>query len=55
MNSNYLKKKLKDDVPPPPDNPPTADFFEVYMMLLQIFLLGFISGGIYLRKLDKTL
>ena len=49
--------KTPDKVPPtepPTENPRTADYFDLYLMLLRLFILGFVSSAFYLRKLNKA-
>ncbi len=44
--------KIPPSIPPstPPENPPTADYFTLYVMLFNLFILGFGCGIAYLRK-----
>ena len=38
----------------PTKNPQTADYFEVYFMLFNLFVLGFVGGVSYLRKYNQA-
>ena len=39
---------------PPSDNPNTADYYDLYIMLLKLFMIGFAGGVMYLRKYNQV-
>ena len=43
---------VQDQKIPTPDNPPTADYFDLYLMLFILFITGFASGVVYLYKFN---
>ena len=47
-------EKIPPHETPPLPNPPTADYFNLYFMLLQLFIFGFGSGMLYLRKYSRA-
>ena len=47
-------KKFKPKRKRSSGNPDTADYFDLYMMLLKLFILGFFSSSFYLYKQNKV-
>ena len=49
-----LVQDYKTPTIPPSENPQTADYFELYFMLFELFVLGFLGSIIHFRKLNKA-